>query len=56
LEQHKDLLTDNKPALIEVEFENCPMLPNIHGGLNPYTNGPKLPDVVVAKVKQIMNI
>lgn len=56
LEQYKNLLTDNKPALIEVEFENCPMLPNIHGGLDPYTNGPKLPDEVVAKVKQIMSI
>ena len=53
-DQYQDVLIDEKPALFEVEFENCSMLPNIHGGLDPLTNGPKLPGEVVSAVKRIM--
>lgn len=53
-DHYQDVLIDEKPALFEVEFENCSMLPNIHGGLDPLTNGPKLPGEVVSAVKRIM--
>ena len=40
--------------LIEAEFEDCSMLPNIHGGLDPLTNGPKLPEGLADKVREII--
>jgi acetolactate synthase-1/2/3 large subunit len=40
--------------LIEVEFEDCSMLPNIHGGLDPLTNGPELPEGLADMVREIM--
>lgn len=55
LDDYKGELTDDLPLIIEVEFENCPMLPNIHGGMDPLTNGPTLPLDLVDKVKDIMN-
>ncbi len=54
LDNFKTELNDSKPFLIEVEFENCPMLPNIHGGLDPLTNGPKLQDGLKNKIRAIM--
>lgn len=56
LDQYEQELTDDKPLLIEVEFENCTMLPNIHGGLDPLTNGPELPEGLADKVREIMNV
>ena len=47
-------LTDSEPFLIEAEFEDCSMLPNIHGGLDPLTNGPELPEGLADRVRQIM--
>ena len=47
-------LNDDNPYLFEVEFDNCPMLPNIHGGLDPLTNGPVLPEGLVEAIKAIM--
>ena len=47
-------LTDRKPLLVEFEYENCPMLPNIHGGLDPLTNGPELPRGLAERIKAIM--
>jgi acetolactate synthase-1/2/3 large subunit len=47
-------LNDDEPFLIEVDFEDCSMLPNIHGGLDPLTNGPELPYSLVEKVRSIM--
>lgn len=54
LEQLKIELTDAEPILIEVEFEDCSMLPNIHGGLDPLVNGPALPEGLADKVRAIM--
>lgn len=54
LEQLKIELTDAEPILIEVEFEDCSMLPNIHGGLDPLENGPALPEGLADKVRAIM--
>lgn len=54
LDQYVDMLLDGKPALFEVVYENCTMLPNIHGGYDPLTNGPELPGNVVDIVKRIM--
>ena len=54
LDMHKEELKDDDPFLIEVEFEDCSMLPNIHGGLDPLTNGPELPDGLVDKVRGVM--
>ncbi|ENZ13526.1 thiamine pyrophosphate-binding protein [Enterocloster clostridioformis] len=54
LDQYKGELTDAEPFLIEAEFEDCSMLPNIHGGLDPLTNGPELPEGLAEKVRAIM--
>lgn len=54
LDQLKIELTDAEPILIEVEFEDCSMLPNIHGGLDPLVNGPALPEGLADKVRAIM--
>ena len=54
LDQYENELNDTEPLLIEVEFEDCSMLPNIHGGLDPLTNGPKLPEGLADIVRAIM--
>ena len=54
LDQYKSELNDSEPFLIEVEFDDCSMLPNIHGGLDPLTNGPELPEGLADKVRRIM--
>ena len=54
LDNYKTELNDDKPFLIEAEFENCPMLPNIHGGLDPLTNGPKLQEGLADRIRKIM--
>lgn len=54
LDQYERELTDAEPFLIEAEFEDCSMLPNIHGGLDPLTNGPELPKGLADKVRTIM--
>ena len=54
LDQYKAELSDAEPFLIEAEFEDCSMLPNIHGGLDPLTNGPELPEGLADKVRSIM--
>ena len=52
IDKCKDDLLDNNPYLLEVEFEDCSMLPNIHGGLDPLTNGPKLQDEIITKIRK----
>ena len=54
LDQLKNELNSSTPALIEVEYEDCSMFPNIHGGLDPLTNGPKLPENLINEIKTIM--
>lgn len=54
LDQYVDALKDNEPALFEIVFDNCPMLPNIHGGLDPLMHGPELPAEIVETVNRIM--
>ena len=54
LDKYRVELTDNMPLLIEAEFEDCSMLPNIHGGLDPLTNGPELPVGLVQEIRRIM--
>lgn len=54
LDQYKDEMADGEPFLIEAEFEDCSMLPNIHGGLDPLTNGPELPEGLADKIREIM--
>ncbi len=53
LEEYMDILNDEFPALFEMEFENCPLLPNIHGGLDPLTHGPILPKEICSYVKEL---
>lgn len=48
------IMADGEPFLIEAEFEDCSMLPNIHGGLDPLTNGPELPEGLADKIREIM--
>ena len=55
LDQYEKKLNDAEPLLIAVEFVDCSMLPNIHGGLDPLTNGPELPDGLADKVRRIMD-
>lgn len=54
LDDYKTELLDDKPLLIELDFEDCSMLPNIHGGLDPLTNGPTLPENVVRIINELM--
>ena len=54
LDQFADALIDSEPLLIEVEFEDCSMLPNIHGGLDPLTNGPELSADLVDAIRNII--
>lgn len=54
LDLYKVELNDNAPLLIEAEFEDCSMLPNIHGGLDPLTNGPELPEGLADQIREIM--
>jgi len=54
LDQYKEELKDSEPLLIEAEFEDCSMLPNIHGGLDPLINGPELPEGLADKIRTIM--
>lgn len=54
LDQYTTELNDPEPFLIEAEFEDCSMLPNIHGGLDPLTNGPELPEGLADRVRSIM--
>lgn len=54
LECYREMLTDDEPLLLEVEFEDCSMFPNIHGGLDPLTNGPALPEGLADQVRKIM--
>lgn len=49
------VLNDDEPLLVEVEMEMGTALPNIHGGLDPLVNGPKLPSDVVSRVRDIMD-
>lgn len=55
MDQYKDEMQDGSPLIIEAVFENCPILPNIHGGLDPLTNGPVLPQELINRVKNIMS-
>lgn len=54
LDQYESELKDGLPLLIEIQFEDCSMLPNIHGGLDPLTNGPELPEGMIEKIKAAM--
>ena len=54
LDSFEKELNDNEPLLIEVDFDDCSMLPNIHGGLDPLSNGPKIPVDLVDKIRFIM--
>ena len=54
LDLYKDEMNDAEPLLIEAVFENCLMLPNIHGGLDPLTNGPALKQELVDRIREIM--
>lgn len=55
LEQYKEELSDDLPLLLEAVFEDCSMLPNIHGGLDPLTNGPELDKELVERIREIMD-
>ncbi len=55
LEELADELLDPAPLLIEVEFDDCSMLPNIHGGLDPLTNGPVLPADLIDRVNALFD-
>lgn len=55
LENYQEMMADDEPLLLEAEFEDCSMLPNIHGGLDPLTNGPILPEGLADQVRKIMN-
>lgn len=49
------MLLDGEPLLVEVEMETGTALPNIHGGLDPLTNGPALSQVIVQRVGELMD-
>lgn len=52
--KYKDELCDKMPFLMEIEFDDYEMLPNIHGGLDPLINGPKLTKDVENRINQII--
>lgn len=54
LKNFENELKDDTPLLLEFELDDLRMLPNIHGGLDPLTNGPELPSEIINQIKNLM--
>lgn len=54
IRKFKDQLTDSVPTLFEYVYDNCDMLPNIHGGHDYLREGPSLPEEVIDKVARLL--
>lgn len=54
IQQYAEELTDSVPTMFEYVYENCDMLPNIHGGHDYLREGPELPRDVVDRVDQLL--
>lgn len=52
--EYKELLVDSTPTLIEYKYDNCEMLPNIHGGHDYLREGPQLPEEIVEKIVRLL--
>ena len=50
---YESALTSDAPVLFELEYEDCPILPNIHGGCDCLTSGPKLKDEIVHQIRDL---
>lgn len=53
LDNYRDVLTNNKPVLIELIYEDCGLLPNIHGGCDCLTSGPQLDTQIIQAVREL---
>lgn len=53
LENEKEMLTDDKPVLFELIYEDCSMLPNIHGGKDCLSADPKLDEELIKKIEEL---
>ena len=53
IRNYTEELRDDKPALFELEYEDCPLLPNIHGGNDCLLSGPKLDEVLIDKIRAL---
>ena len=50
---YENVLNNNNPALFELEYEDCPILPNIHGGCDCLTSGPKLEEEIICQIREL---
>lgn len=53
IEGLESVLIDKDPVLIEIEYEDCGMLPNIHGGHDCLTSPPFLQSNVINRIKEL---
>lgn len=54
IEKFRSQLTDSVPTLFEYVYDNCDMLPNIHGGHDYLREGPSLPKEVIDNVVRLL--
>lgn len=50
---YEKILKDELPALFELEYQNCTLLPNIHGGHDCLTSGPYLEESIVCQIREL---
>lgn len=53
VEKYKDILADDMPALFELEYQDCSILPNIHGGKDCLVSGPHLDDEIINDIREL---
>lgn len=53
IDNYESVLKDDFPALFELEYQDCSLLPNIHGGCDCLTSGPHLDDLVVRQIREL---
>lgn len=50
---YESVLTNDAPVLFELEYEDCSLLPNIHGGCDCLTSGPKLEEGLIRQIRTL---
>lgn len=50
---YAEILDDKFPALFELEYQDCGLLPNIHGGCDCLTSGPLLDEEIIKKIRAL---
>lgn len=51
--KYEDALKSEFPVLFELEYEDCSILPNIHGGCDCLTSGPDLGEEIICQIRKL---